>query len=192
MELRTYQDKVVALLKPEIANGNFMEKIGYLIGKLDSEVGECFGGYCKKRFHNKNLDDTYFIDEFGDITWYLFNLVEVLDKDFQQTLYDLIIETNKNEASCTEDSIMVSFMSLSKICGQFADYWIVGSFAADNIKCQSTLSSLLANLCHCLITIIKEHKFSLEVILNRNIEKLYVRHGEKYDAKFYTESPLSV
>ncbi len=187
MNIKEYQKTVVGLLNPTINNGPFMEKVGYLIAKMSSETGELFGEFCKRQFHGKTVTPEKLKDELGDIAWYIFNLIDILEPEYQASVYDIFqIERNGMTA---DDAVFVSFMTLTRNCGQACDYWTVGAFAQNNIKCQSVLVSVLCGITHIYLTLVDELGFSLEEILDGNIEKLSKRHnGKTYDPLFYTEA----
>jgi NTP pyrophosphatase (non-canonical NTP hydrolase) len=179
MKLIDYEDKVVGLLKPEIANAPQHEKVLYLVSKLSSEFGEFIGEYCKKIYHGKKVTNETLISELGDVAWYLYNLFNFCRGQVRKDTDLEIKQMIDGRFVKNSDSVFATSMDIIRTIGCLAENWMMGK--TDPAELEQTIASLVV-LFHVLVY---ELEFDMETILDGNINKLTARHGASYNPSFY-------
>jgi NTP pyrophosphatase (non-canonical NTP hydrolase) len=74
----------------KLANGNY-DQMHMVLG-IASETGELVDAYKKMFAYGKALDLVNVKEEIGDLFWYMFNLMRILDLDFED-----VLEVNANK-----------------------------------------------------------------------------------------------
>lgn len=170
-----YESFVTKLLKSDIASGPPEDLNFYLVTKLLSEFGECFGEWCKEQYHGKKIDKSVYIDELGDVAWYIYNIINIYikekDKDDIYNMIDTLIEDNAFDRNRIETQKLIKLLFTN-----FSQLYTEQSY------------TLLYVITHNLVELIGGLDISYYEILSNNMVKLKKRHGEQYNPEFYLKS----
>ena len=94
---KSYEHRMVGLLRPSIKEGPEIERNIYLTGKLISEAGEVHGEVLKNIFHDKDNGHTL-LEEVGDVLWYVFNILHLCDSHTRNYVYSTIEWCNNQKS----------------------------------------------------------------------------------------------
>src|SRR5690606_2786501 len=187
MNIQEYENIIIPMLNPSIASMQTMERMGYLIGKFSSEVGETCGEFCKKMFHGKNISREKFVDELGDIIWYYIHITREFSEDTKNKLQE-ILKISPKKAHISDESILADFMILFTHIGKLSQIYLTGK-CTNQQDLETHAVDIVKNIGQIISTTIAEMQISLEEIITYNVDKLSKRYdGTSYKSSFYTTS----
>lgn len=181
-----YTEAVVQLLNPSI--NTIRTKMVYLGTKLFNETGEFVALWCKEKFHGKSLTKDDYIDEAGDCTWYLYNLIGCLDKQLAVKIYeytdDILKKLSRRELEkITVDKAMVDLTVSSTKFNEV--------LAACNYEpvFLDRLPGLIRSYLFDLLTVFRALEIDLNEVFDKNLAKLNARYnGKTYNSGFYKQT----
>lgn len=83
MEIKKYQELSVRTMNTELT---LDESIVNMIMGLNGEIGEVTELFKKEMFHGKQITEKEYINEIGDVFFYLVNLCTLIDVDVERVL----------------------------------------------------------------------------------------------------------
>lgn len=169
MKIQEYRKFIFGLINPSVLASGRDQTLVYLCGKLLNETGELLEVIDFEQ-------DEKIIDELGDVSWYIFNMYNILDIDPQ------VVEIH-NPNYIVEHQLIID---ASKLSGLVLKKVYHGKEVSDTQitdllhRTYTSFMNLLDVLSHDFDT-----EMNLDIVNNYNFEKLSKRHGSTYNADFY-------
>lgn len=174
MELADYQSYVWSIFKPELRDSNRGEI--YLWAKLVSELGELEPEIFMSAVTGSN---TKFIEELGDVAWYLVNLATLYKIKLRPMDGDDTFHGADGQKCFLLSAISTAAICLGEVCKKHYHDKAINEEEL-KVRLEDQIWELFIALA---VTVGKTPPEVFQV----NYDKLMKRHGEKYNKDFYKD-----
>ena len=146
-----------------------MDTMHILMGVM-GEGGELIDAYKKHLIYGKELDKVNVLEEAGDLCWFLnfFMVIGEAPDDFLDTVYEGAQEYKG------QHGVLVPKQAITNLMGT------IGQFCNTDSDPDARIFAIIPTMIFALDCLLADCGYTMAQALERNIDKLAARYGDKY------------